>query len=85
MKKFLEFLKRLIFNYEPIPSVQDMEYISSELKDGEETIIHGKGKWWIKLTISKDLDKQEGQGRITSNLPRQISEEDVVYLLKKYL
>lgn len=92
MKKFLEFLNRLIFSSKPKeqtdncePSVYDMDYISSEINDGKETIIHGKGKYWIKIVIDKDTEKREGVGTITSNLNRTLTESDIIYLLKKYL
>jgi len=92
MKKFLEFLNRLIFSNKPKeqinncePSVYDMDYISSEINDGVETIIHGKGKYWIKIVIDKDIEKREGVGKITSNLNRTLTESDIIYLLKKYL
>lgn len=92
MKKFLEFLNRLIFSNKPKdeifdgePSVYDMDYISSELNDGKETIIHGKGKYWVKIVIDKDMDKREGVGTVTTNLKRTLTENDIVYLLKKYL
>lgn len=85
MKKFLEFLNKLLFNKQPEPSVQDMKFISSEMKDGVETIIHGLGKYWIKIEFEVDEENKKGTGKIKSNLKKTLSEEDIIWLLKEYL
>ncbi len=87
MKKFIEFLMKLFFNKskEVEPSVYEMSYISSELKNDKEIVTHGKGKYWVKIEIEKDLEKKEGKGSITSNLKKELTEEEIIYLLKRYL
>lgn len=85
MKKFLVFLNKFFLNKQPEPEVQDMQFESSTIQDGKETIIHSLGKYWIKLVLDIDEENRKGAGTIQTNMKKKLTESDIIWLLKKYL
>lgn len=86
MLKFLEFLKNLFFKGKKVYCVKDMEFISSTIDDnGVEHIIHGNNDAKVTLSIKRDEDKGEGVCNLVADKNVHINEEDIVWLLKRYL
>ena len=86
MCNFITFLKHLFFSKKQIPSIQDMEFISSQIdKNGVETIIHGKGKYKIELKINKNLNEKKGEIVLKADKEINVTEEDIIWLMQRYI
>ena len=79
---FFTFMKNL-FKRKPtyVADIKNMHFISSYVKGDIETIVHGDNNCEIEIVINR----KAGQARIVSDKDIDISDDDVAWLMEKYL
>jgi hypothetical protein len=85
MRKFFIFLRNLFKIRTKEPDVRDFKFESSFLKGDTETILLSSDKYWIKLKFIIDAEGKKGSGTIKTNMEKELSELDIIWLLKEYL